>query len=82
VTLHPLDVVVLRNDLPVHGLRRGDLGAVVEVYSSDEVEVEFVTASGRTQALVTVPVANIRSVADDDLVSVRPAGPTATRRDA
>ena len=52
---------------------------VVEVYSSDQVEVEFVTASGRTQALVTLPVADIRSVADDDLVSVRPSG-TATRQ--
>ena len=78
MTLHPLDVVVLSKDLPAHGLRRGDLGAVVEVYSPDEIEVEFVTASGRTQALVTVPVADIRSVADDDLVSVRPATPAAT----
>lgn len=26
-----LDVVVLEHDLPAHGLRRGDLGAVVDV---------------------------------------------------
>ena len=81
MTLHPLDVVVLRKDLPSYGLQRGDLGAVVDVYMPDEVEVEFVTASGRTLALVTVSVADIRSVADDDLVSVRPATPTVASRD-
>ena len=48
-----LETVVLDRDLPEHGLRRGDLGAVVQVYDPDGIEVEFVTASGRTQALVT-----------------------------
>lgn len=67
-----LDVVVLENNLPGHGLRRGDLGAVVEVYEPEGVEVEFVTASGKTEALLTLNVADIRPVADDDLVSVRP----------
>jgi hypothetical protein len=69
-----LDVVVLNNDLPAHGLKRGDLGAVVEVYSPDAVEVEFVTASGRTQAIVTLRPSDLREVGDDDLVAVRPAG--------
>ena len=71
MTLKPLDVVVLQNDLPAHGLRRGDLGAVVEVYGTDAVGVEFVAASGRTQALVTLRRADLREVGDDDLVSVR-----------
>ena len=66
MTLHPLDVVVLNEDLPTHGLKRGDLGTVVDVYSSEAVEVEFVTASGRTQALVTLPPSAVREVADDD----------------
>lgn len=44
-----LDTVVLDKDLPEHGLRKGDLGAVVEVYEPDGLEVEFVTASGRTR---------------------------------
>jgi hypothetical protein len=43
----PLDVVVLRQDLPAHGLRQGDLGAVVEVYCAAAVGVEFVAAPGR-----------------------------------
>jgi len=67
-----LDVVVLEKELPERGLRRGDLGAVVQVYEPDGLEVEFVTASGRTEALVTVNVRDVRPVADDDLVAVRP----------
>jgi Domain of unknown function (DUF4926) len=66
-----LDTVVLNRDLPEQGLRRGDLGAVVQVYGADAVEVEFVTASGRTQALVTLTTGDVRSVSDEDLLSVR-----------
>jgi len=72
MTYRVLDTVVLNRDLPDHGLRRGDLGAVVEVYEPDGLEVEFVTASGRTAALVTIAASDVRPVADDDLVSVRP----------
>ena len=72
MTLQPLDVVVLIHDLPVHGLRVGDLGAVVEVYGPDAVGVEFVAASGRTQALATLHPTDIRQVTDADLLSVRP----------
>jgi hypothetical protein len=82
VSFQPLDVVVLNMDLPTHGLKRGDLGAIVEVYSPDAIEVEFVTTSGRTQALVTVTPGDIREVGDDDLVAVRPTGASPNRRDA
>jgi len=80
VTVHPLDVVVLTHDLPAHGLRRGDLGSVVEIYGPDSIGVEFVAASGRTQAVVTVRPEALRPVADNDLVAVRPAG-SPDRRD-
>lgn len=80
MTVHPLDAVVLTRDLPAHGLRRGDLGAVVEIYGADSIGVEFVSASGRTQALVRVAPGDLRPVADDDLVAVRPVRPT-DRRD-
>lgn len=66
-----LDTVVLSRDLPEEGLRAGDLGAVVEVYEPDGIEVEFVTASGRTGALVTLGADDVRPVADTDLVAVR-----------
>lgn len=70
-----LDTVVLCRDLPEAGLRTGDLGAVVQVYSSEALEVEFVTAAGRTQALLTVAAGDVRPVRDDDLLAVRPARP-------
>jgi hypothetical protein len=66
-----LATVVLDRDLPEHGLRAGDLGAVVEVYEPDGLDVEFVTASGKTQALVTLNVNDVRPVQDGDLVAVR-----------
>ncbi len=67
-----LDTVVLDRDLPDLGLRRGDLGSVVLVYPHEELDVEFVTASGRTQALVTLRASDLRPVGDRDLISVRP----------
>lgn len=67
-----LDTVVLTADLPEYRLRQGDLGAVVQVYEPDGLEVEFVTASGRTEALVPVKVGSVRPVVDNDLVTVRP----------
>jgi len=67
-----LDTVVLNTDLPEHGLRRGDLGAVVQVYPPSGLEVEFVSASGQTQALVTLQEDAVRSVLDTDLIAVRP----------
>ena len=66
-----LDTVVLLRDFPEVGLRAGDLGAVVQVYEDEGLEVEFVTASGRTQALVTLETADVRPVRDDDLLTVR-----------
>jgi len=66
-----LDTVVLDRDLPEHGLRCGDLGAVVDVLPPDGLEVEFVMASGKTQALVSLREADVREVADGDLIAVR-----------
>ena len=66
-----LDTVVLSRELPSHGLREGDLGAVVHVYSPDALEVEFVTASGRTQALVELQTSDVRPIRESDLLAVR-----------
>ena len=71
MTFNELDTVVLDRDLPEQHLRRGDLGAVVQVYAPDGLEVEFVTASGRTQALVTLRPGDVRPVGDRDLLAVR-----------
>lgn len=66
------DTVVVVADLPAQGLKRGDLGAVVRVLAPSTVEVEFVTASGHTRALVTLGIDKIRPVTRDDLLTVRP----------
>ena len=66
-----LDTVALTHDLPAEGLRRGDLGAVVEVHAPDAWEVEFVAASGRTQALLTLTSADLRHIGDQDVIAVR-----------
>jgi hypothetical protein len=72
-----LDTVVLVRDMPEAGLKAGDLGAVVQVYSPDAFEVEFVTAAGGTQALLTLDKNDLRAVRDDDLLAVRPTTPAA-----
>jgi hypothetical protein len=66
-----LDTVVLNKDLPESGLKKGDLGAVVQVYEPDGLEVEFVTAAGKTEALVTLSQKDVRHVSDRDLIAVR-----------
>jgi len=66
-----LDTVILNRDLPALDLREGDVGSIVQIYELDRIEVEFVTASGRTSALVTLTTEDVRPVADTDLVSTR-----------
>ena len=66
-----LQTVVLRHDLADRGLREGDLGAVVHVYEPDGLEVEFVSASGKTEALVTLKEDTVRAVEDGDRITVR-----------
>jgi hypothetical protein len=66
-----LDTVALTHDHLEAGLRKGDVGAVVEVLGQDAYEVEFVAASGRTQALITLAGSEVRALGDRDLISVR-----------
>ena len=66
-----LDTVALSVNLPEQDLRCGDVGAVVEAYEPDGVEVEFVTGSGRTQALVTLSQSDVRPMADGEILSAR-----------
>lgn len=77
MTYAELETVVLARDLPEAGLRTGDLGAIVHVHSPTLFDVEFVRASGATQALVTLSLDQLRSVTDRDLIAVRPADPPA-----
>ncbi len=53
------DVVVLRRELPEHGLLKDDVGAIVGVYEAGGYEVELTAAEGDTVAVATL--------ADEDL---------------
>lgn len=67
-----LETIVLTRDIKEHGLKEGDMGAVVNVYDGgNAAEVEFVTATGRTIALVTLKASDIRSTKSDDVLHVR-----------
>ena len=66
------DIVVLAEELPRHGLQSGDIGAIVHVYpGSKAYEVEFVTFSGSTAALVTLPLEKVRPVAANEIAHAR-----------
>lgn len=49
--LRLLDVVALTEDVPEHGLLRGQVGTVVEFLDKDSFEVEFSGDDGRAYAL-------------------------------
>ena len=66
-----LDPVILTEDLPSLGLKRGDMGAIVETYTPTEFEVEFVTVAGRTRALVALNASQVRPVSPHDIPAVR-----------
>lgn len=66
-----LDIVVLNRDLPELGLKGGDVGTVVALYDRDGLEVEFVTGSGKTQALVTLKQSDVHPVGGEEMLTVR-----------
>ena len=70
-----LECVVLAHDSAEDGLRAGDLGTIVHVHEQDAFEVEFVTADGRTQALLTLVNSDIRSAGPQDIAAARSAQP-------
>ncbi len=55
-----LDTVALVDDLPAIGLAKGAIGAVMQVYGQDAVEVEFVAPSGLTRAVLTLQARQVR----------------------
>lgn len=67
-----LETIVLTHDIKEHGLRKSDIGAVVNVYDNgNAAEVEFVTATGRTVALVILKASDVRSANSNDVLHVR-----------
>lgn len=66
-----LDTVILQKDFPEYGLKYGDIGAVVELYGTAAMEVEFVTTTGETQALLTLEDNDIRLAKPDEIPTAR-----------
>jgi hypothetical protein len=50
-----LDVVALTEGLAEQGLRRGEVGTVVETWKGDGFEVEFSDETGKAYAFAAVP---------------------------
>ena len=70
--IRELDSVVLVRDIPEHGLKAGDVGAVVHVYGEGEgYEVEFITGDGETVAVVTLGHGDIRPMRKGEILHVR-----------
>ena len=68
-----LDTAVLIHDIEEYGLKEGDIGTVVHCYSDGNAyEVEFVSADGRTIAVITMTHADIRLMDSKEILHVRP----------
>ena len=66
------DCIVLTADLPAAGMVAGDVGTVLHVHDrGDAFEVEFVTLTGATIAVATVPGDQVRPVSRQDVNHVR-----------
>ena len=70
--IRELDTVALTCDLDEYSLKQGDIGAVVHCYKDDAAyEVEFVTAEGRTIAVLTLNKDDIRPIEGREVLHVR-----------
>ncbi len=70
--INELDLVVLLHDDDVHGLKSGDIGTAVHCYKDGKgFEVEFVTAEGKTVAVLTLTDAEIRPFEQSEILHVR-----------
>ncbi|MFA4917944.1 MAG: DUF4926 domain-containing protein [Thermodesulfovibrionales bacterium] len=70
--IRELDTVVLTHDVDEYGLKEGDIGAVVHCYGDGNAfEVEFVAAEGRTIAVLTLVLNDIRLMSNKEILHVR-----------
>jgi hypothetical protein len=67
-----LDLVALNHHVESNGLKEGDVGTVVHCYNDNEgYEVEFVTAEGKTLAVLTLTSFDIRPIQHAEILHVR-----------
>jgi len=73
-----LELVVLTHDIEEHSLKTGDVGTIIHCYE-DKVgfEVEFVTAQGKTVAVLTLTTKDIRAFDSAEILHTREVTPLA-----
>lgn len=65
MTYKNLEIVALNHDIPEYGLKNGNTGTIVDVYEGKNTyEVEFMTDEGKTIAVLTLDVTEIRSLTE------------------
>ena len=65
-------MVVLTHDVNINGLTEGDIGVVVHCYSDERAyEVEFVTAEGKTLAVLTLTAEDVRLMKEKEILHAR-----------
>jgi len=74
--LRELDIVALTHDIGEYRLKAGDVGTVVHCYDDSlGFEVKFVTAEGKTVAVLTLTTADIRPINRAEILHVREVEP-------
>jgi hypothetical protein len=70
--IEELASVVLTTDMPERGLQAGDIGTVVMVHQEGQgYTVEFMTLSGDTVAVVTLPADQVRPIRANEIAHIR-----------
>ena len=70
------DCIVLTANVPDEGLEPGDIGTVVHIHKGGEgYEVEFMTLTGETVAIVTLLAGQVRPLNRRDLAHAREMAP-------
>jgi hypothetical protein len=72
ITVKEHERVVLTVAVPAAGLAAGDVGTVVHVYADKGAyEVEFLTLTGRTAAVLTLEASHVRPVGRREVTHAR-----------
>ncbi len=67
--IEEFDTVALQHNLSEHGLEQGDVGTVVHTYRGGEgLEVEFLTGTGDTVAVVTLSTSDVRPLGGREIL--------------
>ena len=65
------DRVALTEDIPEHGLKRGDIATVVMVHAIPGYELEFVTLDGATFAVISAFPNQVRAIGRREIAQAR-----------